>query len=436
MKLRLTVLLIALHCGSADAETISLGTAMRLAGGNNRDVLIAEQRLAEARARHEAARLQFFPTLTPGFAIRGHSGRVQAVNGTMINAGKQSLSLGAAVTLQLELGEAYYNKLVTLRLANAAQFALEVQRQESMWQAVSGYLDLVQAAAAVEVARETLSIAENFHRQLTASADAGLAAKADERRAEAQAARSRITLRQAQETQRITSARLAQFLRISPLVNLTPQESSPSPMAASFPKSTAVSLSETALQRRPEMTMTDEQLAAALTSSAAARYAPWFPAVRAEVSGGGLGGGVRGDGFDHFSDTADYGIALTWKIGPGGLFDPSRRHLADARTATAVIERDKLHDEIVRQVVEAVEKSRSLADQLIAARDLLAAASATLKVESDRKELGIGAVLGHIEAQKDLAAARTEYIRIVSSYNKTQFLLQRATGAFGETPGK
>ena len=428
----LVTLLTLILALPARAETISLGAAMRLAGANNRDVLLAEQRLAEARARHESARLQFFPTLTPGFAICGHSGRAQTVEGQIIDAEKQSLSLGAAVTLQVELGEAWYNTLAAKRLANTAQFAVEAQRQESVWQAVSGYLDLVHAAAAVAVAQETLSIADNFHRQLTAAADAGLAAKADEHRAAAQSARSRIALRQAQETQRLIAARLAQHLRLSPLINLTPQESSPSPVAASFAKSTAASLSDIALQRRPEMSMTDEQLAAALTASTTARYAPYIPTLRADLNAGGLGGGVRGDGFDHFSDTADYGIALTWKIGPGGLFDSSRRKLADARTTAAIIERDKLRDEIVRQVVEAVEKTHSLAVQLTAARELLTAATATLKVESDRKELGIGVVLAHIEAQKDLAAARQEYLRIVSGYNKAQFLLHRATGGLRE----
>ncbi len=432
----LILLLLGFFALPARAETISLGAAMRLAGANNRDVLLAEQRLAEARARHESARLQFFPTLTPGFAMRGHSGRAQTVDGALIDAEKQSLSLDAAVTLQVELREAWYNTLAAKRLANAAQFAVEAQRQESVWQAVSGYLDPVHAAASVAVAQETLSIADNFHRQLNAAADAGLAAKADEHRAAAQSARSRIALRAAQETQRLIAARLAQHLFLSPLINLTPQESSPSPVAASFSESTATALSDIALQRRPEMSMTDEQLAAALTASTAARYAPYIPTLRADLNAGGLGGGVRGDGFDHFSDTADYGIALTWKIGPGGLFDPSRRKLADARTTAAIIERDKLREEIMRQVVEAVEKTHSLADQLTSARELLTAATATLKVESDRKELGIGVVLAHIEAQKDLAAARQEYLRIVSGFNKAQFLLIRATGGLRESPGK
>jgi outer membrane protein TolC len=435
MRLRLTLLLSVLLCGPAAGEIVSLGAAMRLAGASNRDVLLAEQRLAEARARHESARLQFFPTLTPGFAVRGHSGRAQAVDGTIIEADKQSLSLGAAVTLQLELGEAYYNVLAARRLANAAQYSVEAQRQESVWQAVSGYLDLVQATASVEVERETLGIADNFYKQISAAASAGLAAKADENRAAAQAARSRVALRQAQESLRITAARLAQQLGLSPLINLTPKESSPSPVAATFSKSSAARLSDLALTHRPEIGMTDEQLAAALTASAAARYAPYIPAVRADVSGGGLGGGVRGDGFDRFSDTADYGISLTWRIGPGGLFDPSRRHLADARSEAIRIERDKLHDEIVRQVVEALEKSRSLSDQLIGARELLTAANATLKLQSDRKEFGIGTVLEHIEAQKDLATARLEYVRIVSGYNKAQFLLNRATGMKQEPSG-
>ncbi len=67
---------------------------MRLAGARNLDIRIADARLAEAWAQHEAARMQFFPYLTPGFSFRRHEGNIQTVEGPIIDADKESIGFG------------------------------------------------------------------------------------------------------------------------------------------------------------------------------------------------------------------------------------------------------------------------------------------------------------------------------------------------------
>jgi outer membrane protein TolC len=174
--------------------------------------------------------------------------------------------------------------------------------------------------------------------------------------------------------------------------------------------------------------MSDEALLAAVAVVSGSRWAPLVPTIRAEAGLGVLGGGVRSDGFTDWGGSGDYGIALTWRIGPGGLFDPARRHLADSRRQTVRIERAKLQEEIIRQVVEARENFSSLSDQLQAARESLESATRVLELIRQRKDFGVGQVLEHIEAQRDLATVRLEYLRIVTDYNRSQFLLRRALG--------
>ena len=87
---------------------IDLPTALRLAGAQNLEVQIAHERVAQAEAAEEQARLQFFPWLAPGIAYRRHDDRIQDVAGNIISADKQSLSPGAAVSAQLDLGVALY----------------------------------------------------------------------------------------------------------------------------------------------------------------------------------------------------------------------------------------------------------------------------------------------------------------------------------------
>jgi len=49
-------------------------------------------------------------------------------------------------------------------------------------------------------------------------------------------------------------------------------------------------------------------------------------------------------------------------------------------------------------------------------------------LSSARREFGVAAVLENIQAQQDLARARSEYLRIVAEHNKAQYALYAAIG--------
>lgn len=440
MKILLALLLVAVSSdalagdGIEKSQRINLVTVLRLAGARNLDIQLATERLAQARAEHQAVRMQWFPYLAPGFLFRGHDGNTQTVEGRIIDANKQSVTVGAAVVMQLEIGELYYKSLVAQKLARAAEYSLAVQRQESVWQASSAYLELVRARAAVDVAAEAVKVAENYAGQVRQAVDAGLAFKGDVFRATTQVERNELTRRQASEQQRIAAARLAQVLHISPKVELFPNDGEPAPMTFADASLSVDSLTRQALASRPEINMSAEQLAAAITTSESARWAPLVPTLRAEYFYGGLGGGTGNAGTRDFNDTSDYGIGLTWRIGPGGLFDPSRAHLADAKQRGVAIEREKLHEEITRQVVEAHTRVHSLSDQVGYARKALAAAEQALKLTGERKAFAVGEVLENVVAEQELTRARLDYLSVVTEHNRAQFLLRRAVGAEAAGP--
>jgi outer membrane protein TolC len=435
MKPLLALLLLAVSAdvfageGDERSQRINLITVLRLAGARNLDIQLASERLAQARAEHEVVRMQWFPYLVPAFLFRGHDGNIQDIAGAILDARKQSVSVGAAVVMQVEIGELYYKTLIAKRLAQAAGHALDVQRQESVWQAVSAYFELARARAAVGVAMEAVKVSENYAAQVKQAVDAGIAFKGDVFRAATQIERNELTRRQAREQQRIASARLAQVLRIDAAVELLPDEDAPAPLTFPEASRSVDALTKQALASRPEMSMNAEQLAAAVSASQGARWAPLMPTLRAEYFFGGLGGGVGDGGTRQFNDSQDYGIGLTWRVGPGGLFDPSRSHLADAKQRGVAVEREKLHDEIVRQVVEAHTRVRSLSDQLGYARKALSAAEQSLKLTGERKAFAVGEVLENIVAEQELTRARLDYLTVVTENNRAQFLLRRAVGA-------
>ena len=437
MKTLLCIFLLPLTLLASDAaskrQVVNLATVMRLAGAENLDIRLANERVAEARALHEAARMQFFPYISPGISFRRHEGNIQTVDGQIIDADKQSLTYGAAVTLQLEIGEAYYKALVTRKLAKAAAYGADAQRQESVFQAVSAYLELVRGRAAVSVAGEAVRIAQDYAGQVQQAVGAGIAFRGDAFRATAQVERNEVTLRQAREHQRVSAARLAQVLHISPRVELLPGDE-PSPLSFSEGGRELDPLIAQALESRPEISMSAEQLEAAVKTGAGARWAPLVPTLRAEYFGGGLGGGTYSEGVGRFNTTTEYGIGLSWRFGPGGLFDPSREHLADARRRGAAIESGKLRDEITRQVVEAHTRVHSLEDQLVHARKALEAAGQSLNLARERRAFAVGEVLENVQAEQDLTRARFDYLGVVTEHNRAQFLLRRAIGAEARSP--
>jgi outer membrane protein TolC len=119
---------------------------------------------------------------------------------------------------------------------------------------------------------------------------------------------------------------------------------------------------------------------------------------------------------------------LSWRIGPGGLFDSSRIHASDAKMKAAEFSLDKLRDDVIRQVVEAFTHWQSLADQLATSQRMLAAAEESLHLAQQRKEFAVGVVLETIQAEQDLTRARLDYLKTVADFNRAQYFLRKATG--------
>jgi len=417
-----------LAAGAQTNQPIDLPTALRLAGAQNLDVQIARERLREAEAQRDAAIYNFFPWVTPGVGYRRHDGRLQDVAGNIFNASKQSYTLGGTLTAQVELGEAYFKTLAAKQLAKAADHALAAQRQESVAAAALGYFDLARAQAGVGVARETLNIAEDYAGQLARAVEAGLAFKGDALRAQVQVARNVLALRSAEEQRQVNASRLAQLLRLEPATPLVARDADLAPISLAPTNAALDSLVARALAERPELKQTKSLTKAAKEAHEGVVKGPLVPTLGAQAFLGGLGGGRNGS-LGQFGDTEDFFVGLSWRIGPGGLFDEPRRKAAAARVNVALLGEEKVRDDIIRQVVEAHSRLNSNRDQLEVARAALHAAEEALRLTRARKEFAVGAVLENIEAQRELARARQDVIGVAAEFNKAQYALQRAIGA-------
>jgi outer membrane protein TolC len=412
---------------SAAAYPIDLPTALRLARAENLDVLIAQKRLDEAHANRDSALWQFFPWISPGVTARRHEGRTQAVDGTLLDVDKQSIAPGATLTAQLDLGDGIFKNLVARQLVNAASLGLDAQRQDTTLGAAQAYFELAKTKAVVEVVREALRTSEGYGAQLHAAVTAGVVFKGDELRVQTQSERYRVALTQAQEQQRIASARLAQILHLDPTIELVPTDSELVPITLVETTGDLQALVRQALEARPELKQNQALIAAAREAKRGAVYGPLIPSLGVQAFLGEFGGG-QGDATGNYGASRDYYVGLSWRIGPGGLFDFSRINVSQARLETAELTALKTSDDVARQVVEGYTRVRSLSNQIAAIRHSLSSATETLRLTRERKQLGVGIVLEDIQAQQELVRARADYLSVIAEFNKAQYVLGKVLG--------
>jgi outer membrane protein TolC len=438
----------------AAPQPIDLATTLRLAGADNLSVKIAKEKLAEARADADVARERMFPWVTAGLGFRQHENNIQTVEGRIIDADKRSFSAGVGLNAQWDLGEVYYQKLAAQQRARAEEAALTTQRQNTVTDAALAYYELLRATATIQIATDALAISERHHEQIKASASAGVTFAGDVQRVATARARNETGVQQAREQARIAAARLAELLKLDPTVELTPNPAelipttlvptssststsdlklAASPGAASAPDLAA--LVSRALAARPELTQADARLAAVREQHNGARHAPLIPTLTAQANIGGLGGdtGLRSwsRGFD---SSNDYGVGLSWRIGPGGLFDRSRVRSSEARLRRGELELEQTRDAIRRQVVEYYARASSLSAQLASLRAALDSATKTAELSRDRRAQSVSGVLEDLIAEEELTRARRDYVAAVASFDQSQHALLRVIG--GEAPAK
>ena len=415
--------------GKIESANIDLPTALRLAGANNLDVRLARENLAEAQAAYVSTREQFFPWIVPAVAANRHSGNVQAFNGPISEAQKQSLAAGVALNAQLDLGDAIYQNLASRQLVRASTAMLAAQQRQTVYFVAAAYFDLSAAKGAVSAAAHAAQIAAEQLSQTSRAADAGLIFKGDVYRVETAYERGELNRRQLREQQRILAARLAELLHMDHAVELIPTEGDMAPLSLVAESADLGELIGHALAARPEMDAATARVAAAKENSRGATYAPLVPSIGAQAGVGKLGGGAGDPPLTRdFSATHDYLLALSWRIGPGGLLDFGRQHAAQAAERTGILEKAKLDEQIRREVVEHFEHLHSVADQVGLLRKTLASAEETAKLSRERRLIGVGAVLEDLLAEDELARSQRDYLTVVAEYNKAQYALRFSTG--------
>lgn len=421
-SLLLCAALCPLWLNSAEPERIDLPTVLRLAGAQNIDVQIAAEKLKEARANESATLWQFLPWVSPGIGYKAHNGKIQDVQGHIIDVDKEAVSVGPTIIAQLDLGDAIYKRLAAKQLTQAATHGADAQRQQSTLAAAEAYFDLAKAHASARVAGEAVKISTEYHEQIANGVKAGVAFKGDDLRAQTSLHRNELLQKQAEEQRRVAAARLAQVLHLDGTVSLLPREDDAVAMKLTPADAKVQDLLAKAIGQRPELKQGAALAEAAKTGVRGAKYGPLVPTIGAQVFGGGLGNA------NDFGGSGDYQVTLGWRIGAGGLFDSSRVKQAESKAAQASLAQDLTRDEVIRQVVENHERVKLLRSELDVAKQGVQAAGEALKLARERKEFAVGIVLETIQSEQDVTRAKLDYVNTLMELNKAQYRLKAAVG--------
>jgi outer membrane protein TolC len=412
----------------AEVRPITLTSALALAGANNLEIAIVREDLATAQAKHLGAIEQFFPSVKAGAGFRQHDGNAQTTEGRIIDVNKQAYSAAGLIAADIQIGAAIYNELMTRQLVKAAKHNTDAQRNDALYRAAEAFYQLARARSSAAIAADAVRIAQDYSDQLQSAVAAGLAREGEADRAHTQVCRGQILFEKAKLDQRTAAARLATILNLDPTIELEPDIQSLVPIELFDPKASVGSLVSQAMANRPELLRCASERDAARTQRDAALYAPIVPTVGAETSFGGLGGGDGNSGPANFAKASDYFIGLSWKIGPGGLFDPAAIQSGSARYRKADYEYANRRNLIAEDVVSALARSDSMTRQLRFSTMAVESSRKSLDLADSRRNFEIAEILENMDAQRDLTIARLDQTAAISESNIAQFALLRAIG--------
>jgi hypothetical protein len=215
---------------------LDLTTSLLLTSGQNTQVAFAQARIAESQAQADRAAALWLPSLRAGVNYNKHEGQIQDVAGNVFSTSRGALytGLGAnavgagspsvpGVVANFHLTDAIFQPKAARNAANAREWEARAITNNELHQTAVAYLELLRAGQELAIARDTHQRVENLARLTQAYAKTGQGLESDYDRARTELSLRVNEMQRAEEQIRVVSVRLAERLRLDPLLNLQPQ---------------------------------------------------------------------------------------------------------------------------------------------------------------------------------------------------------------------
>jgi outer membrane protein TolC len=425
---------------SAATYPIDLPTALRLANAQNTQVLFAQARIVEASAQLEQARVLLLPTLSAGASYSHHDGRLQDVEGNVLEISRSAgtLGLGAGgvaagplavpgVSVRSDLADAIFLPLVARQVSRAREAESRVVQNNVLLSVAIAYLELVRAKAELVIAEEAYSNASELARVTDEFAKAGEGLQSDAERAQVERSLRDKDVEEAHEVLQVRSAQLAELLRLDPQIQLDPADAAVLPIDLVSRETTLRELVSTALENRPELEQSHALVHAACERLRQAKYGPLLPSVLLGFSVGGFGGGT-GSTLGNSSDRTDYDAMIVWELRNLGLGDRSLKAERQSQYHQTQLLEVATLDRVSSEVAQAHAQVASRRKQIAIAEVAVDRAMKSFQLNRTRIFEKQGLPIEVLQAIQSLAITRREYLAAVIDYDQAQFRLHAALG--------
>ena len=436
-----------------EIQPIDLPGALRLAGARDLDIAIARERVCQALAELQQARVQWLPSLYVGPNWIRHDGQLQTVQGQIQNISKSSLFLGgtaaagssisgpvpaggpaqvSGLTSILRFSDAIFEPLAARQVVGARRASIQVATNDALLGVAESYLDLQRAAGRLAIAREAATNAATLSTLTASFASSGAGLDSDHRRSLAERDRQRKNVEAAVGELEVASAELILRIRLDPRLVVAPVEP-PETVLRLVPDGRPIDdLIVAGLHNRPELAEAQALVQATVVRLKQAKLRPFIPSLAFRYSGGGFGGG-QNDFFGNFNTRSDADVNLYWEVQNLGLADRAIAKQRAAQQRTANLQMMKVQDRVASEVVRAEKERISASRQMEEASRAVpeAQASLDLNLTNIRRGAGLPGATRPIEVLQPiqaLAQARADYLDAVLAYNRSQFRLYRAIG--------
>jgi outer membrane protein TolC len=439
------------------AKPIDLASALRLAGVQNPEILLAREQVAEAVALRQLAAVQFLPTLHGGMNYDDHSGNLQRSTGVIQRVDRSSLyaGLGAnavgagtvqipGVVLDGNLSEGIFGALAARQVVRQRRFASIAVRNDVLLQVASAYLELLRAEGRRAIALQIRDDAAELARITADWAVRGisLGRQADANRAAAELDVRNSDVVQAEDDVLLASSRLCELLGLDPAVRLEATDGwvVPVPLvpdATPLPKLIAL-----ALTQRPELAERQAAIRAALLRLDSARLLPFSPNYILGYSDGTFGGGsnlvaagitsggqfVKQPRFDSFGGRQDFDAVVYWELRNLGLGNIALDRLAGSNLRSEQLRDVEVFDRVRSEVASAYARTRARFAQIETSESGVRPARDAFQQDYLRTFNGVGLPIETLNSLRLLAANRYNYLDAIVDYNRAQFELYVAVG--------
>jgi outer membrane protein TolC len=434
---------------------IDLSSALRLAGVQNSQILLAQQRVLEAVALRQLAAAQFLPTLNAGSNLNSHRGVLQNSHGEIIGVNRDDLYVGSGafavgggtvtipgVVLTGNVSQVIFDYLISRQEVNRRGFESATVSQDQLLAVAVAYIELVRAEGQYAVASLTRDDARQLARLTAAYLKAGQGRKADADRAATELARREAIVIQREGDIGTASASLCRLLHFDTALRLHPVDERVVPESIVPDPIPLPELLTIALLNRPELKERRTAIVQALEVLDQAHWLPFSPTIYIGYSAGDFGGGSNlvaqpvGSGTDALGDPRfglfgprqDLDVMAYWTVLNLGIGNKALIDAARSRLRSADLRQVAMLDQVRSEVADAYAKTHARFAQ-IRTCELAIQSSIEAYQEDLRRIMGqIGLPLEVLNSLRLLSRARVAYLNAILDYDRAQFELYVALG--------